>query len=164
MQKGWSTEKVYINLTKEETDTLSETLQNPKIINSRKYKLNNKTIERPKQENEVECIVKYLKKEEKKSFHLDHCEYSTVNFIPEQLWNIYRFCLRGNGIYCIDTIFEICDELYLKDTTYPNLSSHDINVKHPDFPGPSFWHFKRTQETYCRFAGELLIYEPLDWI
>ena len=153
MQKGWSTEKVYINLTKEETETLSETLKNPKIINNRKYKLNNKTINAPKQENEVECIVKYLEKEDRfvKSSHLDHCEYSTVNFIPEQLWDIYR----------IDTTFEICDRLYLTDITYSNLSLHDINGKHPEFPGRSVWHFKETRETYCRFAGELLIYEPL---
>ena len=33
LQKGWSTEKVYINLTEE-----SEILKNSKIINSRKYK------------------------------------------------------------------------------------------------------------------------------
>ena len=52
-QKGWSTEKLYVNLTKEETDTLSQTLQNPKIINNRSYKLNNKTIEPSKQDNEV---------------------------------------------------------------------------------------------------------------
>ena len=55
-KKGWSTEKVYINLTKEETDTLSEILENPKTISNRKYKLNNKTIKPPKQEDEVQCI------------------------------------------------------------------------------------------------------------
>ena len=77
------------------------------------------------------------------------------------MWDICRFCVRGNGIFCIDTAFEICDELYLTDTTYPNLSLHDINGKHPKFLGPSFWHFKRTRETYRRFAGELLIYKPL---
>ena len=38
LQKVWSTEKVYINLTKEGTNTLSEILKNSKIINSRKYK------------------------------------------------------------------------------------------------------------------------------
>ena len=48
LQKGWSIEKVYLNLTKEETDSVSETLKNLKIINNRKYKLNNKTIELPK--------------------------------------------------------------------------------------------------------------------
>ena len=68
---------------------------------------------------------------------------------------------QNNGILCIDTTFEICDRLYLTDTTYPNLSLHDINGKHPQFTGPLFWHFKRTRETYRRFAGELLTYEPL---
>ena len=128
-----------INLTKEETETLSETLKNPKIINNRKYKLNNKTINAPKQENEVECIVKYLEKEDRfvKSSHLDHCEYSTVNFIPKQLRDIYSFCVRDNGTFCIDTTLEICDGLYLTDITYPNLSQHDINGKLPEFPGPS---------------------------
>ena len=124
--------------------------------------MNNKTIERPKQDNEVECIVKYLKKEEGfvKSFHLDHC-VSIVLFIPEQLWDIYCFCVRDNGTFCIDATFEICDGLYLTDTTYPNLSLNGINGKHPEFLGPSFWYFNRTRETYHRFVGELIIYEPL---
>jgi len=33
------------------------------------------------------------------------------------------------------------------------------NGKHPEFQGPSFWHFRKTRETYRRFAGELLIAE-----
>ena len=135
-------------------------MKNPKIINNRKYKLNNKTIKPPKQENEVECIIKYLEKEDRfaKPSHLNHCEYSTVNFIPEQLWDIYHFCVQNYGIFCIDTTFEICDGLYLTDITYPNLSLHDINGKHPEFAGPLVWHFKGTRETKRRFAGELLIY------
>ena len=42
-------------------------------MNNRKYKLNNKTIEQPKQENEVECLVNYLKKEDSfvKTLHFD---------------------------------------------------------------------------------------------
>ena len=107
--------------------------------------------------------MKYLKKEDGfvKSFHPDHCDYSTVNFIPDQLWDIYRFCVRDNGIFCIDTTFEICDRLYLTDITYPNLSLHDINGKHPEFLGASFRHFKKNSRDNLRFAGELLIYEPL---
>ena len=96
-----------------------------------------------------------------KSFQLNHCEHSAVNFITEQLWDMYRFCVRDNETFCMDTNFEFCDGLYLTDTTYPNLSWHDINSKYPEFAGPSFWHFKRTRETCRRFAGELLIYEPL---
>ena len=31
------------------------------------------------------------------------------------------------------------------------------NKKHPEFPGPSFWHFKKSRKSYRRFAGELAI-------
>ena len=33
--------------------------------------------------------------------------------------------------------------------------------KHPEFPGPSFWYFCKTEEIHRRFADELLIAEPL---
>ena len=54
LQKGWSNEKLYINLTKEENDTLSESLKTSKIIENRNYTLNNKTIEWMKTEKKVE--------------------------------------------------------------------------------------------------------------
>ena len=77
MQKRSSTKILYINLTKEETNTLSEKLKSQKKkrkekIDNRKDKLNNKTIELLKPENEVECIAKYLEKEDSfvESFYL----------------------------------------------------------------------------------------------
>ena len=104
-----------------------------------------------------------MKKEDSfvKSFYLDNCEYSMVNFIPQQLWDIFCFCLQYNGIICINTTFEICYGLYLADTTYPNLSLYDINGKHPEFLGASFRHFKKNSRDNLHFAGELLIYKPL---
>lgn len=38
--------------------------ETPKIIDNRKYKLNDKNIEQPKPEKNVECNVKHLKKED----------------------------------------------------------------------------------------------------
>ena len=49
----------------------------------------------------------------------------------------------------------------MTDSTYQTLSLVDRNGKHPEFPGPLFWHFCKTEETYKRFAGGLLIAEPL---
>lgn len=49
------------------------------------------------------------------------------------------------------------DGLWLTDTTYPNESLINQSIKHPEFPGPSFWHFKKSRESYRRFAGELAI-------
>ena len=37
----------------------------------------------------------------------------------------------------------------------------DQHGKHSEFPGPSFWHFRKTEETYRGFTGELLIAERL---
>ena len=83
-----------------------------------------------------------------KSLNLNKDEYNTLNFIQEQLRDVYRFCVKGNSILSIDTTFEICEGLYLTDSTYQNLSLVDQYRKHPEFPGPSFWHFRKTEETY----------------
>ncbi|CAB4002066.1 Hypothetical predicted protein [Paramuricea clavata] len=45
-------------------------------------------------------------------------------------------------------------------TTFTNEALIDLNGKNPEFPGPSFWHFKKTRESYRRFAGELAIAKP----
>ena len=61
----------------------------------------------------------------------------------------------------MDTTFELVDGLWLTDTTFSHeaLINHR-NGKHPEFPDPSFWHFKKDRETYRRFAGELAIAKP----
>ena len=72
------------------------------------------------------CFINY--------FCLDYCEYSTVNFIPEKLCDMYFFNARDNVSIFIDTIFEICNHLDLTDTTTcQNLYLHGINGKHPEF-------------------------------
>ena len=74
--------------------------------------------------------------------------------------DIHRFCVLGNSILRIDTTFELVDGLWLTDTTYANESLINQSNKHPEFPGPSFWHFKKSRESYRRFAGELTIAKP----
>ena len=36
----------------------------------------------------------------------------------------------------------------------------DLKRKNLEFPGPSFWHFRKTRECYQRFAGEIVIKKP----
>ena len=150
-------------LKTESESTLSETIKNPNVIDNRKYKQKEKSKDISGKQSKAEIIVNYLKEDDAfvKSLNLNKDEYNTLNFIQEQLWDVYRFCVKGNSILSIDTTFEICEGLYLTDSTYQNLSLVDQNGKHPEFPGPSFWHFCKTEETYRRFAGELLIAEPL---
>ena len=32
--------------------------------------------------------------------------------------------------------------------------------KAPQFPGPSFWHFRKNEEAYQRFTGKMVISDP----
>ena len=86
--------------------------------------------------------------------------YISVNSSPNTLNAIHRFCVLGNSILRIDTTFELVNGLWLTDTTYANESLINQSNKHPEFPGPSFWHFKKSRESYRRFAGELTIAKP----
>ncbi len=52
------------------------------------------------------------------------------------------------------------DGLWLTDTTYTNEALIQLDGKHPEFPGPSFWHFRKTRESYRCFSGELVIQAP----
>lgn len=52
------------------------------------------------------------------------------------------------------------DGLWFTDTTYTNEAIIKLDGKHPEFPGPSFWHFRKTRGSYRRFSGELVIQAP----
>ena len=74
--------------------------------------------------------------------------------------NLFKFCVLGNAILRVDTTFELVHGLWLTDTTYKNEALIDLKGKHPEFPGPSFSHFRKTRESYRRFAGELVLWKP----
>ena len=92
LNQGWLTEKIYVNLTESES-TLSETTKNPKVIDNRKYKQKEKLKDISGTQSEAEIIVNYLKKDDDfvKSLNLIKDEYNTLDFIQEQLWDVYRF-------------------------------------------------------------------------
>eukprot|EP00112_Aurelia_sp_Birch-Aquarium-sp1_P014208 Seg3052.3 transcript_id=Seg3052.3/GoldUCD/mRNA.D3Y31 product="hypothetical protein" protein_id=Seg3052.3/GoldUCD/D3Y31 len=87
-------------------------------------------------------------------------DYIAFNQIPYMMKNLKKFCVDGDSILRVDTTFELVDGLWLTDTTYSNEALLDSNGKHPEFPGPSMWHFKKNRETYRRFAGELVMNTP----
>ena len=87
-------------------------------------------------------------------------QYLSVNCLPNMMNDLCRCYVLGNSILRMDTTFELVDGLWLTDTTYTNEVLINLNGKHPEFPGPSFWHFRKTREGYRRFAGELIIGKP----
>ena len=53
--------------------------------------------------------------------------------------------MDGTGIFTVDTTFQLVDNLWLTDSTYPNLSLLDSNGK---------------RESYRRFCGEITLANP----
>lgn len=84
----------------------------------------------------------------------------SVNFSPGILNDLFKFCVLGNAILRVDTTFELVDGLWLTDTRHTNETLIDLKGKHPELPGPSDWHFRKTRESYRRFAGETIIQKP----
>lgn len=161
LENGLSTDKIYRQFSNKLPTTVSETVKCPKVIENRKFA--NSTSAATKTEfSEAESILKSLRTAGSliKSVSFGADQYSTTNFTRKMLEDIYRFCVLGDSILTIDTTFEICDGLWLTDTTYANLALLDSRGKNPEFPGPSFWHFKKAREAYRRFAGELVIDDP----
>ena len=73
-------------------------------------------------------------------------QYSCVNIPEHVLDDVHRFCVLGNSILQVDTTFELVTYRHHFQSRGPN----HWNGKHPEFQGPSFWHFKKDHETYRR--------------
>lgn len=67
-----------------------------------------------------------------------------LNLLPQMINDLHRFCVLGDSIFQVDTIFKLIEGLWLTDTTYSNEALVDLNGKNPEFPGPSFWHFRKS--------------------
>ena len=167
LDKGLSTNQVYSTMSKMETSTMSETVAGPKVIENRK-EANRKqresvctTVTGRKEPSEPEMMIASLRSNSlMNSVTFTKEYYTTLNVLPNMLHDLYRFCVLGNGIFRVDTTFELVESLWLTDTTYTNEALVNLQGKHPEFPGPSFWHFRKNRECYRRFAGELIILKP----
>ena len=87
-------------------------------------------------------------------------DYIAFNYLPQIINNVKKFCVHGNSILRVASTFELIDGLWLTDTTYTNEALLDSQGKHPEFPGPSMWHFRKDRQCYRRFAAELVMVEP----
>ncbi|XP_057295907.1 uncharacterized protein LOC130624337 [Hydractinia symbiolongicarpus] len=105
--------------------------------------------------HEVEKLVKLVKN---KGIVYNICfekdRYSAMNIMPHMLTDLKRFCVDDDGVFTVDTTFQVADGLWLTDSTYPYKALIDGNGKHPKFPGPSQWHWKKDTESYRRYMGE----------
>ena len=165
LEEGLSTDIVYNTIAKRKEETVSQTVSGAKMIDNRKLASKNASENNIKygacSYSEAEVLVFSLHTVPRfNSVTFNKEQYVSVNFLPNMLNDLFRFCVLGNSVLCVDTTFELVDGLWLTDTTYTNEALVDLKGKHPEFPGPSFWHFRKTRESYHRFAGELVIQKP----
>ena len=130
----------YSKLIHENPVTASETIRDPKVISNRRFEKLKESVHKEDKteinssESEAELIIRYLQENQlMKIANFTPNEYSTVNFSLRIINGIERFCLKMGGIYSVDN-FEVCEGLWLTDTSYPNLSLLMDDGTHPEFP------------------------------
>lgn len=167
LEKGMSTDGIYSNISKQKEATVSQTVTGPKVIENRKYTSKKPSLDdiQPEVHSEAEVLVSSLHTVPMvNSITFSKEQYLSVNCLPNMMNDLSRFCVLGNSILRVDTTFELVDGLWLTDTTYTNEPLINLNGKHPEFPGPTFWHFQKTRESYSHFAGELIIGKKSFWV
>lgn len=164
LASGLSTDQVYNNLSKARAETVSETISSPKFVDNRKFALkteHNNVERKDTRSSETEQLISSLHTNPLvSSVVFTKEEYVSVNCTQYMLEDLHRFCVIGNSELQVDTTFELVDNLWLTDTSFSNEALLNINNEHPQFPGPSFFHFHKKRECYRRFAGELVIQKP----
>ena len=147
IDSGKSTEQIYSELKKISSNTVSETVCSPKLINNRKFakkETNGNVL------SEAEALIYNVKSINSmmSTVVFSERDYVSCSFLPHMISNLKRFCVNGNSIWRVDTTFELVDGLWLTDSTYTNEALVNSQEKHPEFPGPSMWYFHKDQNIY----------------
>ena len=119
-----STERIYSKLAREKEATVSQTVTGPKVIDNRKHaskKAASENCIQHHKRSEAEVLVSSLQTiPVVNSVTFSKDQYVSVNFLPNMLNDLYRFCVLGNSTLRVDTTFELVNGLWLTDTTYTN--------------------------------------------
>ena len=99
---------------------------------------------------ECEALVRQMKEgcSSVKNVIMQAEQYMSFNYTEQMLTDLTRFCVNGNSTFLVDTTFELCNGLWLTDSSFDNESLLNEQGKHPVFPGPFMWHFKKEKENY----------------
>lgn len=88
--------------------------------------------------------------------------YMTFLYTERQIDNISRFCTKQSDseVLGVDTTFNLCD-LWITDTSYINQRLiNPSSGRSPVHLGPLMLHFTKTEQTFGRFALELVSANP----
>lgn len=163
-----STDRVYNTIAKKKEETVGQTVTGAKVIDNRKFASKKACGSNDQHDvrSEAEVLVSSLQTIPMvNSVTFSKDQYVSVNYLPSMLNDSFKFCVLGNAILRVDTTFELVDGLWLTDTTYTNEALIDLKGKHPEFPGPSFWHFPQDARKLSSFRGRACYTETrASWI
>ena len=89
-----------------------------------------------------------------KSLKFEHDTYHTFNIKTYMRKDMERFCVEGSTELNVDATFDLVYGLWLTDTSYRNLARVDKNGNHPEFAGPSMWHFLKDRHEFRAFDSK----------
>ena len=101
LDKGISTDRIYSSMAKEKEETVSQTVTGPKVIDNRKYakKAASQNIIQHDVRSEAEVLVSSLHTVPMvNSVAFSKEQYVSVNFLPNMLNDLFKFCVLGNSI------------------------------------------------------------------
>ena len=132
------------DLSHVEPHTVSETIKFPEVIANHKVARSQSCENRKSLFSEPETLISLLREDDSliKSVSFVVNQYTATNFNQQMIIDINRFCVLGYSVLTEDTALEICESLWLTDTTYINLAVVNKSGKNSEFPGLGFWHFK----------------------
>ncbi|XP_066932127.1 uncharacterized protein [Clytia hemisphaerica] len=152
-------DEIYLRVNKLNTTEDPAKIIDSKYVHNRKYALKLKENINPL--NQAEAIINSMQKNNfirRTTFEEDR--YSTFNYHDIMMGDIVKYCVNGESIFNVDTTFELADGLWLTDSCYENLSLIDEHGKHPFFPGPSRWHFRKDTSEFRKFATDMISFAP----
>ena len=75
-------------------------------------------------------------------------QYASFTASDQILKDVECFCVHGSGTLVVDTTFELYEGLWLTDSSFEYQALLSENGKHPSFPGPFMWCFKKDRSSY----------------
>ena len=85
---------------------------------------------------ECEEMIRFVKSEKShaKSVVFLQEHYISFSASNQLLKDLERFCVYGTSTFVVDTTFQVCDGLWLTDSSFEYSALVNVDGKHPSFP------------------------------
>ena len=169
LNNGTKPKAVYDEVNRESGGVLYSTSQSDELRDMNqvyrqkaKVKKTNQTKPDNKVTDELTNAINLQRKDPKFVRSVSCVDDSYYIFLGDnvQLNDIVNFCCKDDGVLCIDTTFNLCEN-WVTDCCYTNkrIERRDTE-KNPIFLGPVIIHFSKDEFIFRRFLSEMCTFQP----